>query len=228
MKALGLTNDNGTELSDVGKIIAKYDTYIEMDFSLWIMHSHIAKNLKDATTWYMYFNRCESDDLSKTELEIILNREITSYAAGQKFSEKSLGNDIDVLLNMYSGRKFNEDPEDKTVSPFAQLALIKNTNGKYGKLHPERKYLSELIVLYELVLAMQGTGMISIETAVNGENGLGKIYNLTNVMANDYFDRLEAADEIHVNRTAGLDMIYATNQLSPIEIIENYYHTSNG
>lgn len=223
MKAFGLTNDNGTELSDVGKIIAKYDPYIEKMFSLWVMHSYIAKNLKDATTWYMYFNRCDADDLSKTEIEIILNREITSYAADQKFSEKSLGNDIDVLLNMYSKRKSNEDPEDKSVSPFALLALIKNANGKYGKHHPDRKHLSEWIVLYELVQSMQDTGMISIETAVNGENGLAKIYNLTNVMANDYFDRLDAADAIRVNRTAGLDMIYATNQLSPIEIIENYY-----
>ena len=47
MKAFGLTNVQGTELSDVGKLIAKYDPYLENRFSLWIMHSHIAKNKED-------------------------------------------------------------------------------------------------------------------------------------------------------------------------------------
>ena len=50
MKVFGLTNVQGTELSDVGKLIAKYDPYLENMFSLWIMHSHIAKNIEDATT----------------------------------------------------------------------------------------------------------------------------------------------------------------------------------
>ena len=47
MKAFGLTNVQGTELSDVGKLIAKYDPYLENMFSLWIMHSHIAKNKEE-------------------------------------------------------------------------------------------------------------------------------------------------------------------------------------
>ena len=36
----------------------------------------------------------------------------------QHFSEKSLSNDVDVLLNMYSRNKEREDPEEKRISPF--------------------------------------------------------------------------------------------------------------
>lgn len=52
----------------------------------------------------------------------------------KKFSEKSLNSDIDVLLNMYSKNKIKSDPEDKNISPFSQLAMIKNTDGKYTKI----------------------------------------------------------------------------------------------
>src|SRR5574344_2028721 len=105
MKVFGLTNDNGSELSELGKIVAEYDPYLEDIFTIWILHSNIAKNCNEATSWYMYFNRCDADDLDKEQIEAILLREVTKYANGQKFSEKSLRNDVDVLLNMYSKKK---------------------------------------------------------------------------------------------------------------------------
>lgn len=226
MKAFGLTIENGsagTELTEMGKLIAKYDPYLENPFTLWIMHSFIAKNKEEATTWYMYFNYCDTDDLEKSEIEAILLREVKKYAAGQSFSEKSLSNDVDVLLNMYSKYKEKSDPEDKNVSPFSQLALIKNMDGRYAKCHPDKKIFSEMLVMYELILMMKEAKSISIEDAIHGENGLMNIYNLTNVMANDYLDRLDAAGYIRVNRTAGIDMIYLINRIGVSEILEDYY-----
>ena len=223
MKAFGLTNSSGTELSKLGKLIAEYDPYLEKTFTLWIMHSNIAKNVEEATSWYMYFNHCDAEDFDKTEIESILIREIKKYTGGASFSEKSVSNDIDVLLNMYSKNKERLDPEDKSVSPFSQLAMIKRLEGKYIKNHPNKKYFSDMIVLYELSTRMIGKEGISIEEVVNGENGLGKIYNMTGVMASDYFDRLDAAGYIRVNRTAGLDMIYPVKEMLPMNIIEEYY-----
>ena len=66
MKVLGLTNASGTELSDMGELVAKYDPYLEKPFTLWIMHSHIVKNVEDATTWYMYFNHCNIEEFDKS------------------------------------------------------------------------------------------------------------------------------------------------------------------
>lgn len=226
MRAFGLTNNAGTELSEIGKLIAEYDSYLEKPFTLWIMHSHIAKNVEDATTWFMYFNRCDAGDLDKSEVECILLREVKKYVAGAAFSEKSLSNDVDVLLNMYSRNREKSDPEDKNVSPFSQLALVKRLEGRYVKCHPSKKLFPETIVLYELSLRMLGKEGVSIEEALFGENGLAKIYNLSNVMANDYFDRLDAAGYIRVDRTAGLDMIYPVKELKPIDIIEDFYRNN--
>lgn len=226
MKAFGLMEEApgaGASLSDVGKIIAQYDPYLEKSFTLWIMHSYIAKNREEATTWYMYFNHCDAEDLEKTEIESILLRELKKYVGGQSFSEKSLSNDIDVLLNMYSKSKEQSDPEDKNVSPFAQLALVKCVEGRYIKCHPSKKTFSDMIVLYEIMQLLNGKESISIEEAVLGENGLSNIYNLTSVMANDYFDRLDASGYIRVNRTAGLDVIYPVKRMELVEILEEYY-----
>ncbi len=223
MKAFGLTNSTATELSPIGKLIAKYDPYLEKPFTLWILHSNIAKNIEEATSWYMYFNFCDADDLEKTEIEQILFREVNKYAAGAPFSIKSLESDIDVLLGMYSREKTQNDPEEKNISPFTQLALIKKMDGRYTKCHPDKRIFSETIVLYELALMSISKEGISIEDAVNGINGLARIYNLTSVMANDYFDRLDAQGFIRVNRTAGLDMIYPAKELDAESIIEDYY-----
>lgn len=226
MRALGLTIEGGTsgvKLSPMGELVAKYDTYIENPFTLWLMHSYIAKNKGDATSWYMYFNYCDANDLEKHQIYTILLRKITQYAGEQKFSEKSLNSDIDVLLNMYSKNKIKSDPEDKNISPFSQLALIKNTDGKYTKNHPDRRIFSEFVVLYELENMLDGREGLSIDEAVNGENGLAKIYNLTSVMANEYFDRLDAAGYIRVVRTAGLDMIYPVKMSGALKVAEEYY-----
>ena len=223
MRVLGLTDVSGTKLSEVGKLIAKYDPYLEKVFSLWIMHSYISKNIEDATTWFMFFNRCDADDMEKNEIENILLREVKKYAAGTVFSEKSLSNDVDVLLNMYSQSKEKADPEDKSISPFVQLSLIKKMNGRYIKKHPSRTQFPDEIVLYELALRKIGKEGLSIENIVFGERGLNKIFNMTAIMANDYFDRLDASGYIRVDRTAGLDMLYPMQKLAPLTVIEDYY-----
>lgn len=223
MKAMKLTNDNGSELSDLGRIISENDPYLEDEVTLWILHSNLVKNIKEATTWFMYFNRCDAEELEKKQIEYVLLRETTKYANGQSFSEKSLYSDIDVLLSMYGKTKEKTDPEDKNISPFSILGLIKKVEGKYVKTHPNLKKFNEIIVLYELSIMLNERESISIEDAIESENGLAKIYNLTNVMANGLLDKLDAAGYIRVDRTAGLDMIYPVEKLDTNQIIIDYY-----
>lgn len=223
MRVLGLTRDNGAALSDLGLLIAEKDPYLENKLTWWILHSNIAKSKEDATTWYMYFNRCDAEDLDKSQVEKVLLREITKYTNGQSFSEKSLSNDIDVLLNMYGKRRDNSDPEDKNISPFVELHLVKNIDGKYVKTHPDFKSFPEKIILYEIAKRLEEKDSVSIEEIIEGDNGLAKIYHLTSVMANELLDRLDTEGYIRVDRTAGLDIIYPVKLQNAIKIIEDYY-----
>ena len=226
LKAFGLIEEipgKGAYLTEIGKIILKNDPYFEDTFTLWILHSFIAKNIEEATSWYMFFNRAGVEDLSKEQIEAILLREITKYASGTSFSEKSVKNDLDVLLNMYSKEKSNVDPEDKSQSPFASLNLVKNIDGRYSKNHPDRRIINEWVVLFELANLLEDREYISIEDAVDGEKGLSCIYQLTGMAANEMLDKLEALEYIQINRTAGLDVIYKNSQFTPVSVAQDYY-----
>lgn len=226
MKAFKLIEENpgaGAKLSELGKIILQNDVYLEKNFTLWILHSQIAKNIADATTWYMFFNKCNVIDMEKDEIEKILYREISQYVMGQPFSENSLKNDVDVLLNMYSKNKVNNDPEDKSQSPFANLGLVKNTENLYSQTSPKRRDIDEWVVLYELAEMMRDKNEISIERVLNGTCGISHIYQVKAVLANELLDRLDAAEYIRVDRTAGLDMIYRTKAFTTESVMADYY-----
>ena len=219
MRALGLFESDtarGSILSQEGRMILNHDPYLEDIFSLWVMHSYIA-------TWYLYFNHCDAEILSKDQIEHILSRELIKYVGNDDFSDKSLKNDIDVLLNMYSKDKGLIDPEEKNVSPFSQLGLIKKVENQYVKTSPDLRNISEWVVLYELSQLMEGKDSISIEQVSNGEFSLSAIYHLGSVTINSFLDKLDALGYIRVDRTAGLDMIYRLNEFSKESVIEDYF-----
>ena len=223
LKAFGLIEEapgKGARLTSIGELILKNDPYFEDIFTIWLLHSYIAKNKDEA----MFFNNVDVEDLEKAQIENILLREIRKYAAGMAFSENSVGNDLDVLLNMYGKSKEVSDPEDKSNSPLAQLGLIKNIGGKYSKNHPNRKDVSELIILYELAYLLAEKESIAIDDAINGINGLARIYQISTVTANEILDKLDALEYIRVNRTAGLDVIYKMKDFSAISVVEEYYN----
>lgn len=227
LRAFGLIEEapgKGARLTEIGELILQNDLYFEDVFTIWLLHSYIAKNRDEATSWYMFFNKVDVQDLTKEQIENVLLREIRKYASGTSFSEKSVGNDLDVLLNMYGKNKELSDPEEKSSSPLAQLGLIKYVDGKFSKNHPNRKDVNELIILYELAYLLEGRDSISIDEAINGENGLARIYQISTVSANEILDRLDALEYIRVNRTAGLDVIYKLKDFSAISVVTEYYN----
>ncbi len=226
MKAFRLMEEKpkeGAFLTELGELIADKDLYLEDDFTLWILHSSITRNAEGATSWYMYFNRCDEEELDKDQISQILCREITKYTEGQNFSEKSVRNDVDILLNMYSKSKEVHDPEDKNISPFNNLKLIKNSGRKYAKGHPDRRSINEWNILYELAVLMGDTKAISIEKAISDECGLKSIYQLTPIVINELLDKLDTMGYIQVDRTAGLDMIYKIKKFTPMSVLHEYY-----
>ncbi len=227
MKAFNLISENpskGAKLTELGEIIYQNDPYIEDNFTLWILHSQIATNIEEATSWYMFFNRCDFEDSDKSTIENIVTREISKYVLGQSFSSNSVKNDIDVILNMYGKIRDWKDPEDKNILPFASLGLIRNVDGVYSKSSPDSRSISVWVILYGLANIMEQSDNISIEKALYGDKGIFKIYQLKNVVANEMLDKIEAMDYIRVDRTAGLDIIYKKKEFSPNSILLEYYN----
>lgn len=225
MQACGMLVKKGNKevLSDLAEVIYKNDPYFEDIISLWIMHSYLSKNIEQATVWYMFFNRFNVDSFSKADVQQKVKQEVFSYI-GQQATESSLKADIDVLLTMYSKcEDKNEDPEDKIISPFSALGIIRKEGEIYYKTQPDLRKISNELVLYEISCLLGDNNAISIESIASGEKSLGAIYNLTRVTVNKYLDNLETMGYIRVDRTAGLDMIYPLKIKNPIQIIQDYY-----
>ena len=223
MLAMGLIKEgqkNGAELTDLGKMILKYDPFLEDDLSLWLLHSYISKNNFRSTVWYLFFNKCQAEEFTKEELYTVLRKELISYAETDSFPESSLKDDIDVLLNMYSKDTKNDDPEDKNKCPLASLKLIKKEGDVYYRQQPDMRHFRDEIILYELGNIFEEESSIGIdyvaELAAN-------IYHLSRVAINTILDRLDNAGYITINRTAGLDEIYPNKKISVKKIIEDYY-----
>ena len=223
MQSFMLIEENpkeGVALSGIGKLIEQYDLYLEDYFSLWILHSCIAKNDDRATVWYLFFNKCAAEEFKKDELFDVLKKELIVYAGTDSFPDSSLKDDIDVLLNMYGKNNSDDDPEDQNKSPFAVLGLVKKEKDVYYKQQPDIRKFNEKVVLYELALLLEGQDTVSIDTVFEVVKG---IYHLNRVTLNSILDRLENMGYVRVDRTAGLDVIYPVNVGKANEVIEEYY-----
>lgn len=213
---------NGARLSDLGTAVYQYDMFIEDPFTIWMLQSQIAKNSSRATTWFLFFNKCEAEEFRKEELFEVIKKELIVYAETNSIPDNSLKDDIDVLLNMYSKTNEFDDPEDKNKSPIANLGLIKKNKDIYIRKQPDLRILNSSVVLYELCELMENNQSISIDSIAKR---VKSIYHLNRVVLNNYLDYLENLNYIKVDRTAGLDVIYPINRKTKINVIIDYYQS---
>lgn len=213
----------GVQLSKCGEVVQKYDSYFEDIFTLWVLHSNIVHNADEATVWHLFFNYCDIEDMDKEQIVQMLIRELNKYTHNVSFSEKSLRNDIDVILSMYGKVKEMIDPEDKNVSPFAQLDLIKSVDGTFSKSQPDRRKVTEWNVLYELARHLNEKEFISIDEISEGVGSISAVYQIGSVTINEYLDKLDAMGFIRVDRTAGLDIIYKASNITQEMVMKEYY-----
>lgn len=224
MQAFGLIEESqqqGAKLSDIGTLIAKYDPYIEEDFTLCLLHSRIASNEERATTWYLFFNQRELVEFTKADLYDYIKRELL-VKYGKEFPESSIKDDIDVLLNMYGKYDLSADPEDKMHCPLANLGLISIDGDMYYKSSPDIRKVDSDMVLLEISRMLEVQDSVSIEAV---GNQLESVFNISWVQTNELLDVLDREEVIRVDRTAGLDMIYPISIPTPTEIIKNHYES---
>ena len=228
LRAGGVTAESKGEvrLSAMGRLIKEYDAYFEDIFTMWLIHAGIACNAELATSWYVIFNKIGNEEYTKDELCDVLMRELKAYSMQQELPESSVLADVTAIINMYSRDKnVDYDPEEKKVSPFSELTLLKRNGITYKKYMPAQEILPDMAVLFLIrrYFENEKTDSVSIDTLLKGDMLPGKIYNLNRVALNYYLDKLASDGYIAVNRTAGLDMVYSMSTITPEKVIEKYY-----
>lgn len=219
---------NGVTLSEIGRVICKYDMCADDTFTLGLLHYLLASNHDRLTTWYVFFNKVDMDDFSKEELVEVLRHCICEEGNLAEISERSLSDDISCLFQMYTRNVPSDyDPEEKKISPFTRLSLLKREGSRFQKNQPDRKVLDKLLILVLLFdfFAREKNDSVSIDELMKVSNGPAHIFNLKRYRLVEYLDQLATEQLISVNHTAGLDMVYKNCDLSTIDIIKRYYTT---
>ena len=213
MKATGLTEEAGAKgvlLTELGRIILKDDPYLEDIFTIWLLHCNIACNHELATSWNLFFNEIDLTSAFTREDLYSMEKELLLQTTGEEsLSDRSIRDDCAAILSMYTAKgNFEDDPEDKKVSPFAELGLIVRSNDKYIRQRPMLNKINSLLVLYLIINDLHINGSLQIDDITDKPNMPGKILNMNRIMVNDFLDTLQNRGYIIVNRTAGLDIVY--------------------
>lgn len=209
-------------LTEFGNVIFSNDPYIEEIGTLWLLHYQLATNKEDATAWYYFFNEFKQTEFCKEDFV----KQLTSYIsmAGEEVSERSLEDDYACIINTYVPRiKSNPEkvqPENNIDCPFGELGLIDISNRKekiYRKSTPKKDMIHPLILLAVIVDQAAGKNEIKISSIQNDVCNAGKVFNLDIITLTALLYKIELMGYIKVVRTAGLDVIQLTKNVSFIE-----------
>ena len=237
LQAVKLTSEPASgkkeqSFTEFGQVVFENDPYIEEMGTLWLLHYQLASNKDDATAWYYFFNEFKATEFSKEDFV----KQLSNYIRmnGEEVSERSLEDDYTCIINTYVSRmKSNPEkvqPESNIDCPFGELGLIDIANKKdklYRKATPKKDMIHPLVVLAVIVYQANGKDEIKISAIQNDPCNAGKVFNLDIITLTALLYKIELMGYIKVIRTAGLDVIRITKDLSFIECVKLYYNAIN-
>lgn len=210
------------ELSEFGKLLDKYDPYLEDIFSWWLIHINMILNVDDAYLYNLFFNKCGNKMFTKREIYEQLSKLLRNEKID--FNENILQDEANMIIKTYAIDEKIDNPENNFICPLSELNLIKKIDrDTYEKNKPDYKKLNYLIVYYLIEYIIDEKNYISIDELIKSNNSPAKLLNLDKNLINEYLDEMKRNNLIIINRTAGLNMIYMQKKLSLNEIMQEYY-----
>lgn len=223
---------DGEHLTELGELVLENDAYIEDDFTMWLLHYHLCMNQEKCTSWYLFFQMLEGEEFTKESIYDGLAGLLEQDMKVENYSEKSLKDDVNAILSMYSvvnsyGRDI--DPEENSICPFTKLGLYQKNGNRYNRTIPDYTKIHRFLILYIIVEMLKNDRSISIETVLNGIGGVARTFHCSNIALNDYLDQLGGMSYISINRTAGLDVLYLTDNTIQTSLdVARLYYGENG
>lgn len=225
MIATGMIYEKDSQLTDFGRLLLKYDQYLDNSFSWWMIHLYLVSNFKDSPVFNIVFNHYKKGAFLKDELvdfvEDYIEKDLSSKY--EKPNKEYIDSDVSVLISTYfSERVFN--PEDNLQSPLSKLELLKkNTEGKYYFSSARRDSLPYLVVFNSLLLCLNGKDSINVDDLMTRENNPMNLFCLDKNIFYLYLNDMKEKGLITINKTAGLNMIYIQKNLNGEEIFSLFF-----
>lgn len=221
-------------LTDIGNIVYNNDRYIEEIGTLWLIHYALASNKDEATSWYLFFNQFDLSEFTEEDFAKRVRKFLSmSDEESDMPSERAVSDDFKCVISTYYSKKdYSSDPEDNIECPLTELGLIsfvevKDHERVFRKESPKAEDIPELIVLAVILNKYGNEKEIKISALQNDDCSIGKIFCLDTISLHNILYKLDSLGYLKVVRTAGLDIIRLTTDMTYIECVELYYMELN-
>lgn len=233
MLAVGLSENvkgkGAQRLTEFGNVLYENDPYIEEMGTLWLLHYKLARQKDIATSWYFFFNHFHLSEFSKEDFTTAL----ANYAKMNGTNAppiRSLDDDFNCIINTYMPRyktsPSKDEPEGNMDCPLSDLGLVDYHNKKektYKKSVPAAHTIDPLIALAVIVDNAGKRREIPLSEIQSKEGNLGKIFNLDTITLLTVLNSAERSGYIEVVRTAGLDLLHITTEMTFLDCVRQYY-----
>ncbi len=237
LQAVGLTSEpvSGRRiqvLTDFGQHVYVHDRYIEELGTLYLLQYQLAKHKEEATAWYFFFNIFNMSEFTKEEFVQEMQNYILMSDEDVSVALRSLNDDFACIINTYLPRyKTSPDkvsPENNIDCPFGELGLVDIANKKrktFKKSIPAAKTFNPWVVLSVIEDQADGREEIGLNELLTSPCNIGKVFNLDAITMLDILHDIENIGMLKIIRTAGLDVIHLSKQMTFIECVEHYYES---
>lgn len=237
MQATGLATEHFEgrtvqRLTPFGQMVWNYDSYLESDTTLWLLHYNLACSQDRATSWFWFFNHFAPRTFTSKEVVDSLQQWVTAVETKRSVALSSLKKDVSCLLRTYMPDKRPKSPENLSECPLARLYIlsgVSESEKRYLRMRPKMLSLEPLIVLYVTLCrqaeSLADTHQVRFTQVLQEPMNAGRVFNLTLAELVDLLERLNRQHpDLHVQivRTAGLDQI-TLPRVSPREVLMRCY-----
>lgn len=233
LQATGLTREGvrgvrGQVLTPLGQLVFENDPYIEELGTLCLLHYNLVKGKDLSTTWYYFFNRFNMTEFEKEDFTSSLK----NWAAlnGIDIPLRSLDDDFNCLINTYLPRYKTSpekvDPESNMECPISELGLLDLRRAKgrvYAKTAPVSMAIDPMIAIAIILDNSNGKKEVLLSELLNGDNNIGRVFNLDVISLMGILDSAEQTGLVRVVRTAGLDILKISTDMSFAECVKQFY-----
>lgn len=210
--ALNLVVPKKLTVTNVGRIMAEGDPYLEYMGTLWMLHYNVASN-KKWLIWNTLLN------------EVFPSRQkITPEEARESFSglreklskftmNKKVRREIAVILDSYTTRSFSK------------LGIIQKEDNAYI-FHKTDQVPPEILTATTLVFKQRydpNASGVSMETLIKAPNSPGRILNIEESTMRRILDQANHKGLLFIERKADLDQIRFREGITVETLLKTYY-----
>lgn len=208
-----------------------WDRYLEDEATLWLIHYLLAITPDWATTIYHAFNEMQGLEFTRNALEQALIK-LDARISKRRTSENTIRRDLNVFIRTYVGshNAKNVSVEDSLDCPLAELGLIHENPAQetYAFSRGTKGSLPDVIVFYAIWNYAQGKGKqrtFTFDELAYHPLGPGRVFKLDEPALAERLERLAelTMGALQLTETAGYRQVLITENIDPIELLNDYY-----